>query len=188
MTTGTTSSLAALTGDYTIDPAHSYIGFVAGHAMISRVRGAFAEYTGSGHLDGTSVGDSRVDFTVQLGSVDTGFAARDEALRAEGFFDVEHHPHMQFVSTSVAPRGEDGLTVTGDLTVRGVTRPLTIDFTVGGTAEDPFGNVRLGLTGTATLDRRDFGLEWNVPLKTGGVLVGNAITLELEVSAIKATA
>ena len=187
MTASTTIDLATLTGDYTIDPMHSYVGFVAGHAMISRVRGAFADYEGSGHFDGTSVENTRLELTVRLASVDTGVADRDGHLQAPDFFDVATYPEMRFVSTAVAPRGDDGISVTGDLTLKGVTRPVTVDFEIGGAAEDHFGYTRLGLSGTAVLDRRDWGLEFNVPLKTGGVLVGNTVTLELEVSAVKAT-
>lgn len=166
---------------------HSYVGFVAGHAMISRVRGAFADYEGSGHFDGDSVGNTRLELTVRLTSVDTGVADRDGHLRAPDFFDVATYPEMRFVSTAVTPRGDHGISVTGDLTLKGVTRPVTVDFEIGGGAQDHFGYTRMSMSGTATLDRRDWGLEWNVPLNTGGFLVGNIITLELEVSAVKAT-
>lgn len=178
------TKLTELSGTYTLDPSHSRVGFVARHAMVAKVRGAFNEVSGT--ASGTSVEDAKIDVTVQAASVDTRSADRDAHLKSGDFFDVEQYPTITFTSTDVTPVDEDTIRVAGDLTIKDVTRPVTIDFDYNGAATDPFGNQRIGLEGTTVVNRKDFGLTWNAALETGGVLVSDKITLEFEVSAIKA--
>ena len=181
----TTLTADTLTGTYVPDASHSRIGFVARHAMVTKVRGQFTEYSGSGHFDAADPTNSSLELTIQADSIDTGNADRDAHLRSNDFFDMENHPTLTFTSTSVEKVQEDVYKVTGDLTVRGVTKPVEIDFEYTGAAVDPFGNTRIGLEGSTTLNRRDFGLNWNAALDTGGVLVSEKVTLELDVSAIR---
>ncbi|MCK2239844.1 MULTISPECIES: YceI family protein [unclassified Crossiella] len=180
-----TLSLSELTGDYAIDAAHSRVGFVARHAMVTKVRGAFNEFDGRIKIDGDNPANSSVVVTIKADSIDTRNAQRDEHLRGSDFLELEKFPQIQFVSTSVAQDGND-FALTGDLTIKDVTRPVTIDFTFEGTAKDPFGNVRAGFEGTTTISRKDFGITWNAALETGGVLVSDKIVLEFEVSAVRA--
>lgn len=179
------SDTTALTGTYTIDPSHSRLGFVVRHAMVTKVRGSFADFSGTVTVDGANPAASSVSITAQLASVDTKDEARDGHLRSADFFDVEANPEMTFTSTSIAPSGDDEYTVTGDLTIRGVTKPVTIDLEYTGEAKDPFGNDRIGFEGKAEINRKDWGLEWNAALETGGILVGEKVKLELDISAIR---
>jgi polyisoprenoid-binding protein YceI len=181
----TTTSSSTLTGSYTLDPAHSHIGFVARHAMVTKVRGSFHEVDGSGYFDAEDPSRSQLHVTIDAKSIDTGNADRDAHLRSNDFFDMETYPHITFESTSVDAVGEDHYRVTGDLTIKGVSKPVTVDFELTGAAVDPFGNHRLGLEGKTVINRKDWGVTWNAPLETGGVLVGEKVTLELEVSAIR---
>jgi polyisoprenoid-binding protein YceI len=183
MTTATT--LATLTGDYILDPAHTRIGFVARHAMVTKVRGAFNDFAGTARIDGQDPSRSTVEVTIQVASIDTRNADRDAHLRSADFLGLDEHPQITFRSTDVTWTDEDAFELTGDLTVKGTTRPVTIPFTFEGQATDPFGNVRVGFDGTTTISRKDFGLTWNAALETGGVLVGDKIVLEFEVSAIR---
>jgi polyisoprenoid-binding protein YceI len=173
------------TGTYTLDPAHSRIGFVARHAMVTKVRGSFNEFQGSGSFNAEDPTQSQLQLTIEAASIDTRSADRDAHLRSNDFFDMENHPQITFVSTAVVAVDDTTFRVTGDLTIKGVTKPVTVDFEYAGTAVDPFGNTRLGLEGSVVVNRKDWGLEWNAPLATGGVLVGEKVTLEFEVSAIK---
>lgn len=175
-----------LTGDYTIDPTHSRIGFVARHAMVTKVRGSFNEFTGAGHLDVANPGDSHVELVIQAASIDTRNADRDAHLRSNDFFDMEAHPEIRFVSTAVEAVDAEHYRVTGDLTIKGVTKPVTVDFEFTGSATDPFGNHRVGFEGTTEVNRKDWGVNWNAALDAGGVLVSEKVTLEFEVSAIRA--
>lgn len=178
------STITAPSGTYTIDPTHSRIGFVARHAMVTKVRGSFNEFSGTGHLDAANPANSSLQLTIQAASIDTRNADRDGHLRSNDFFDMENHPLITFVSTSVAASGDE-FSVTGDLTIKGVTKPVTVVFEYTGTAVDPFGNTRLGLEGSTTVNRKDWGITWNAALDAGGVLVGEKVTLEFEVSAIR---
>ncbi|MGW0523305.1 YceI family protein [Crossiella sp. NPDC003009] len=180
-----TLSLSELTGDYAIDATHSRVGFVARHAMVTKVRGAFNEFDGRIKVDGDNPANSSVAVTINAASIDTRNAQRDEHLRGSDFLELEKFPQIRFVSTSVAQDGED-FALTGDLTIKDVTRPVTIEFTFEGTAKDPFGNTRVGFEGTTTISRKDFGITWNAALETGGVLVSDKIVLEFEVSAVRA--
>jgi polyisoprenoid-binding protein YceI len=186
MTTSTITSIRDLSGTYTLDPAHSRIGFVARHAMIAKVRGAFNEVSGSATIDGANPSASNLEVTIQAASVDTRDANRDGHLRSGDFFDAETYPTITFKATAFAITDDETVEVTGDLTIKGVTRPVTIPFTFGGAAVDPFGNSRIGFEGDVVVNRKDWDLTWNAALETGGVLVSDKVTLEFEVSAIKA--
>lgn len=165
-------------GTWVLDPAHSEVTFSVRHMMISKVRGTF------GVKNATLIApenplDAKVEASVDVTSIDTKDENRDAHLRSADFFDVENHPSMEFVSTGT--RYEDGdFLVDGDLTIRGVTKPVTFDFEFGGFGEDPSGNYKAGATATAVINREDFGLVWNVALEKGGVLVGKDITINLD--------
>ncbi|MDX2972649.1 YceI family protein [Kribbella solani] len=176
---------AALSGDYTLDPAHTRVGFVARHAMVTKVRGAFDEFEGSFHVDGENPANSSGRVTIQAKSISTRNSQRDDHLRSNDFLSMNEHPEITFVSTAVKQTGDAEFVVSGELTIRGVTKPVEVGFEYTGTATDPFGNQRLGLEGSVVINRKDFGVSWNAALEGGGVLVSEKVTLELEVSAIK---
>ena len=176
---------AALTGDYTFDTAHSRIGFVARHAMVTKVRGSFNEFEGSAHLDGDNPANSSGQVTIQAKSIDTRNSQRDEHLRSNDFLDMDTHPEITFVSTSIKQTGDETFTVAGDLSIRGVTKAVEIAFEFTGSATDPMGNERVGLEGSVVINRKDFGVTWNAALEGGGVLVSDKITLEFELSAVR---
>jgi polyisoprenoid-binding protein YceI len=176
------------TGTYVIDVAHSRIGFVARHAMVTKVRGSFNEFEGTGYLDAVEPANSRVQLTIQAASIDTRNADRDDHLRSNDFFDMAAYPEITFESTAVEQVDAENFRVTGDLTIKGVTKPVTVDFEYTGTAVDPFGNTRLGFEGSTTVNRKDWGVNWNAALEAGGVLVSEKVTLEFEVSAIRTDA
>jgi polyisoprenoid-binding protein YceI len=177
--------LAALTGDYAIDPAHSTLGFVARHAMVTNVKGKFIDFTGSLHLDGSDPSRSTASIDVKMDSIDTGSADRDGHLKSADFFKTDEFPAMTFRSTSAEALGGDDYRITGDLSILGVTKPLTIDLEFNGAAKDPFGNERVGFEGKAEILRSEWGLTWNATLETGGVLVSDKIKLNFDISAIK---
>ncbi|MFI2644942.1 YceI family protein [Streptomyces sp. NPDC018610] len=177
--------LAALTGDYTIDPAHSTLGFVARHAMVTNVKGKFTEFTGALHLDGADPAASTATLDIVMGSIDTGSADRDGHLKSADFFRTDEFPAMTFRSTEAKAVGGDDYRITGDLTILGVTRPVTIDLEFNGAAKDPFGNERVGFEGRAEILRSEWGLTWNAALETGGVLVSDKIKLNFDISAIR---
>ncbi len=196
MTTTTTTSaptssatsaadLTALTGTYTIDPSHSQVGFVARHAMVTKVRGSFNDFTGTASFDAADPSATSVTVTIKAASIDTRNAQRDEHLRGNDFFAMDEHPEITFVSTGFAWTGENTFDLTGDLTIKGVTNSITIPFTWEGAATDPFGNLRLGFEGSTAINRSDYGVSWNAALETGGFLVSDKVVLEFEVSAIK---
>lgn len=185
MTAPTVVIPAELTGDYTLDPAHSRIGFVARHAMISKVRGSFTAFEGIAHLDAANPAASTAEVTIQVTSIDTGNAQRDEHLRTNDFFDAPSFPTITFRSTGVEVLSADSFALTGDLTIKGTTKSVTVEFEHTGMATDVYGNLRAGFEGKAAINRADFGVTWNAPLEAGGVLVSDKITLEFDVSAIK---
>jgi polyisoprenoid-binding protein YceI len=172
-----------ITGDYTIDPSHTRIGFSARHAMVTKVRGQFEEFEGSAHVDTANPANSSVTVTIQAASVTTGNEQRDGHLKTPDFFDIANHPQVTFVSTQVERDGDEW-DITGDLTINGVTKSVTIPFEETGSAKDPFGNTRVGFEGAVTIDRTDWNLSFNAALETGGVLVSEKVKLEFDVSAI----
>ncbi len=179
-----TTAVEDISGDYTLDPTHTRIGFSTRHAMVTTVRGQFGDFAGTAHVDAANPGNSKVDLTIQTASIDTGVADRDAHLRSADFFDAEQNKEIRFTSTKVDRDGEDWV-ITGDLTIKDVTKPVTVVFEPTGSARDPFGNLRIGFEGGATINRKDWGLTWNAALETGGVLVSEKIKLEFDVSAIK---
>jgi polyisoprenoid-binding protein YceI len=180
-----TTTTPTLTGSYTLDPTHSTIGFVARHAMVTKVRGAFTDFTGNAVLDFDDPGASRAELTVQAASIDTRNAQRDEHLRTGDFFDAATYPEITFVSTSAEKIDDDTYRLHGDLTIKGITKPVAVEFTYTGGAVDPYGNQRVGFEGRTTVNRKDWGISFNAALETGGVLVSDKITLEFDISAIK---
>ncbi|MEU0374994.1 YceI family protein [Streptomyces sp. NPDC006283] len=179
-------ALAALTGEYTIDPAHSSIGFTVRHAMVTNVRGAFGEHEGTLFLDGTDPARSTASIDVAIASVNTGIADRDAHLRSGDFFDAEQFPKMTFRSTGAEQLGGDAYRITGDLTIKDVTRPLSIDLEFQGSATDVYGSERVGFEGSTEILRSDWGLTWNAALEAGGVMVSDKVKLTFDISAIKA--
>ncbi len=175
-----------ITGTYTIDPAHTHIGFVARHAMVTKVRGAFNDFEGSLVLNTADPAQSSAEITIDVASVDTRQEQRDAHLRANDFFDAPNFPKIKFKSTNVEQVDSENYKVTGDLTIKETTKPVTIDFELAGASKDPFGNERVGFEGKTVINRTEWGVNFNAALETGGLLVSEKITLELEVSAIKA--
>lgn len=171
------------TGVWQIDPAHSRVGFTVRHMMISKVRGTFDEFTADIVVDDDPA-SSTLTAEVQMASIDTGSADRDTHLRTNDFFDVEQHPTMSLRSTALRTDG-DGYVMTADLTIKGVTRSVDFALEFGGAGEDPWGNTRAGFLASATINRRDFGIEWNAPLEAGGVLVGEKVDIEIDASIVR---
>ena len=169
-------------GTWQIDPSHSGVNFSVRHMMVSKVRGSFGSFNGTIAI-ADDVLDSSVEATIDVASVHTSDNTRDEHLRSADFFDVAAYPAITFLSTKLEKAGDD-YRLTGDLTIKGTTRRVTLDLEVGGLGQDPWGNTRLGVSASASLNRKDFGLTWNAPLETGGVLVGDKISLDLEVEAV----
>ncbi|GGN12891.1 YceI family protein [Streptomyces fuscichromogenes] len=182
---GATADTAALTGDYTIDPAHSTLGFVARHAMVTNVKGSFQEFEGTLHLDGEDPSKSTASLDIKMDSITTGSPDRDGHLKSADFFKIDEFPTMTFRSTEAEALGGEDYRITGDLTILGVTKPVTIDLEFNGAAKDPFGNERVGFEGKAEIKRSDWGVTWNAALETGGVLVSDKIKLNFDISAIK---
>lgn len=177
-----------LAGDYTVDPAHTRVGFSVRHAMVTTVRGAFQDFEGTATLDPANPSASSVEIRIKVASVDTGQAQRDEHLRTADFFEAEKYPEIVFLSTGVEQVDSETYTVTGDLTIKDVTRPVSVDFTLTGSARDPYGNLRVGFEGATTINRTDWGLTYNAALETGGVLVSDKVKLQFDVSAIQQVA
>jgi polyisoprenoid-binding protein YceI len=178
-----TTVIDDILGDYTLDPAHTRLGFSARHAMVTTVRGQFKDFTGEAVVDTATPANSKVVVNIKAAGIDTGVPDRDAHLRSADFFDAETYPEITFASTKVERDGDEWA-ITGDLTIKDVTRPLTIDFESTGSARDPFGNLRIGFEGKATISRKDWGLTWNAALETGGMLVSDKIKLDFDISAI----
>ena len=168
-------------GTWEIDPAHTAVEFVGRHLMVTKVRGAFPDVSGT-----ITVADdptqSAVDVTIATATVTTGSADRDGHLVSADFFDVENHPEMRFVSTGVRPDG-DGWVMDGDLTIKGVTKPVSLDMEFLGLQDDPWGNPKAAFSASTEILREDWGLNWNVALESGGVLVSKKIAIDIEVQA-----
>ena len=180
-----TAAVEDISGDYTLDVSHSRLGFSARHAMVTTVRGAFKDFDGTATIDTANPAASKVEVTIQAGSIDTGNADRNGHLVSPDFFDVENNPEITFVSTEVEKADETTWVITGDLTIKGVTKPVTIDFEQTGSAKDPFGNLRVGFEGSTAINRKDWDLTWNAALETGGVLVSERVKLDFDISAIQ---
>ncbi|REJ05430.1 polyisoprenoid-binding protein [Microbacterium bovistercoris] len=180
--------LEKVNGDWEFDPTHTRIGFSAKHAMVTTVRGAFNEITGHLHVDTENPDQSWAKVVMKVGSVDTRVQQRDDHLRSADFFDAEKWPEITFVSTHIEEVDDRAFSVTGDLTIRDVTKQVMIPLALIGLETGAYGELRAGFEGTRRLNRRDFGLVWNTPLDSGGVLVSEKITLEFEISAVKVEA
>ena len=171
-------------GTWTFDGSHTSVGFVARHLMITKVRGTFGKASGT-VVVGSSPQDSTVDVTIDVAGVDTGWADRDAHLRSPDFFDVEKFPEMRFVTTSVEPH-HHAWRMQGDLTIKGVTRPVTLDLDFDGVATDPWGKSHAAFSARGEIDREEWGLNWNVALETGGWLVSKKIAIEIETQLVPA--
>ncbi len=185
MATSTTAPASVIT--WKLDPAHSSAEFKVKHMMISNVKGSFSGLTGTLTENTANPSLSAVEASIEISSLSTGDAQRDGHLKSADFFDAEKYPTMTFKSTKVERKGEGEYSVTGDLTLHGITKPVT--FAVEGPSapgKDPWGNTRIGLSATAKINRKDFGLTWNSALETGGVLVGEDVQIVLDVQFIKA--
>lgn len=182
-----TTTAAAQTTDWNLDPAHSVVEFKVKHMMISNVKGQFTGISGVLKLDETDVTNSSVEAAIDASTIHTRDAQRDGHLKSADFFHVEQYPSLHFRSTAVKHAGDGELDVTGKLTIHGVTHEVV--FHVEGptpAAKDPWGNIRMGLSATTKIHRKDYGLTWNTPLETGGILVGDEVTITLELQFVKA--
>lgn len=168
-------------GTWTLDDQHSRVGFVAKHLMVTKVRGAFTSYSGTIDV-ADPIEESTVSVEIDAASIETGTADRDGHLKSGDFLDVENHPKLTFRSTGIRRDGAD-FKVDGDLTIVGVTRPVTLDVEFDGEATDPWGNTKAGFTASTTIDRTEWGLTWNATLESGGVLVSKDIKIEIEAQA-----
>jgi polyisoprenoid-binding protein YceI len=179
------TDLSQLTpGVWNVDTSHSTVGFIARHLMIAKVRGHFATFSGTINVAENPL-ESTVEATVDLSSVDTGDSGRDEHLRSADFFTVDAHPQMTFRSTHLKEDGDDYV-LFGDLTINGVTRDLELELEFEGVSGDPWGGTRAGFTAATEVNRKDWGLEWNASLETGGVLVGDKVKIQLDIEAVRA--
>ncbi len=178
----------ASASEWTVDKAHSSIGFTVSHMVISKVPGKFTDFDGNVTFDPAHPADGSVSFTIQAASISTDNEKRDSHLKSADFFDVEKYPEITFVSTKVEPGNDNHYQITGDLTMRGVTKPVTFDAVLNGVVDDPWGNTKSGFTATTTINRQDFGVNWSKTLDTGGLVAGNDvdITVELELTETKA--
>ena len=178
---------AELSGTFEIDPVHSTVGFAGKHAMVSTTRGHFTSFVGGATIDAESPEKSTAWVDIDAVSVNTGQTQRDDHLRSPDFWDAETHPKITFRSTSAKIDGDD-LILTGDLTIKGTSKPVDVKWEFGGLATDPYGTTKAGFDGTATVNRSDWGLTWNAALETGGFLISDKIKLVLEIEANKVPA
>jgi len=174
---------APAAGEYALDTTHSYVSFSARHLMVTKVRGRFPVTEGK-LVIAENPAESSVEATIDISAVESGDPKRDEHLRSADFFDVEQYPKIEFVSKKVEARGGD-FVLTGDLTVHGVTREVTWDLEFDGVVQDPWGGTRAGFSATIEVNRKDWGLEWNVALEAGGLLVSDKVRLNVEIEAVK---
>ena len=189
MATGTGSRTSPLipTGTWTVDPAHSSVGFSVKHMGIANVRGKFTEFEGTLEMK-ESLADCRAHGIVKVASIDTDDAGRDEHLRSPDFFNVEQFPEITFESTHVEAIDDESSRVTGNLTMHGITREITLDVLIQGTDTDPWGNTRAGLEVIGKLNRKDFDMKFNKALGSGNLLVGEKVGVSLDISAVLQTA
>lgn len=172
-------------GDYKIDPAHSTVGFSIRHLEINWVTGRFRDFTGTIRYDESDITKSSVEWTAKMESVDTGVAARDNHLRNADFFEVTKYPEMTFKSTKIEKRGKAGYLLHGDFTMKGVTKQISFPFSITGGVTDARGNTRFGIEAHTTLNRRDYGVNYGGSLPTGGLDIGNEVTINLHLEALK---
>ncbi len=173
------------TATWTIDQSHSLAEFSVRHMMVSTTRGQFQTVSGAVELDEADLTNSKIEATIDVASITTRDDKRDEHLRSADFFEAETFPTITFVSTGITKKRDDRFAVAGDLTIRGVTRPVVLDTTFNGIGTSPWGTSVAGFEADTEISRSDFGLEWNVALETGGVLVGDKVKIHLEVELIK---
>jgi polyisoprenoid-binding protein YceI len=174
------------TTTYELDPVHSHLGFSVRHMMVSQQRGQFQGVTGTLALDSEDITKSRVEVAIDVATINTNHNDRDNHLRSGDFFDVANHPKMTFVSREVKARPDGELIVTGDLTIRGTTRPVTLTAEpLSAESKDPFGNIKIGTSATAKISRKDFGIVWNAVLETGGIALGDDVKLTLDVQFVR---
>jgi len=174
------------TRTWNIDTSHSAVGFSVRHLMISKVRGQFGSWTGTIHLDDADLSRSSVEVEIDVASVDTKEAKRDAHLRSADFFDAESHPKMTFRSTKVVTEGDKVRALIGDLTIRGTTHEVTLEVDDLGRTKDPWGGERTAFEAKTRINRRDYGLTWNVALETGGIMVGDKVEIAIELEAVAA--
>ncbi|MBO0689419.1 MAG: YceI family protein [Candidatus Dormibacteraeota bacterium] len=165
---------------YQIDPAHSRVGFATRHMTVSVIRGHFREFKGTVTTADDDAASAQVQLTVQVASIDTGIEARDNHLRGDDYFAVEKYPELRFKSTGITPAGGGRFRVTGDLTIRDTTKPVTLEAELGGPIQDPFGNTRVGITLTGTISRKEWGLTANPTIESGGPVIADEVKLEVE--------
>ncbi|HEX6751267.1 MAG TPA: YceI family protein [Longimicrobium sp.] len=185
----TTTTNPTTVTTWNIDPTHSLVEFSTKHMMITTVKGRFTDVAGEIHMDETSPDRSFATAELGVASINTGVGQRDDHLRSADFLDAENFGKITFTSTKVegaVDRVGDTFQLTGDLTIRGTTRPVTLEVTYDGRGKDPWGGERVSFSATGKIDRRDFGLTWNQALETGGILVGNEIKISVEVQAVRA--
>jgi polyisoprenoid-binding protein YceI len=168
---------------WVIDNAHTHVGFSVKHMMVSTVRGHFKTYGGTVNLDSKDFTRSKFQGEVEVASIDTNNTDRDNHLKSADFFDAANHPKITFETTRIEPKGEGEFAVQGDLSIRGVTKPVTFTVEFHGTGKNPWGKTVAGLHAHATINRKDFGLNWNAALETGGILVGETVKIELDLEA-----
>ncbi|GHI00939.1 YceI family protein [Neobacillus kokaensis] len=171
---------------WALDPVHSSVDFSVRHMMIANVKGSFQSFSATIEADPADLTTATIEFTVETASVDTRNKDRDGHLVSADFFDAENHPNMTFKATNIVKTDEGEYDVTGDLTLRGVTKQETFAVTFEGSGKDPWGNEKVGFSATGSLNRSDFGLVWNAALETGGVLVGDKVKINLQIQAAKA--
>ncbi len=176
---------AGTTSTWQIDPSHSTVEFAVKHMMISSTKGRFTDFSGEINLDENDLANSTVNVNINVASIDTHDEKRDEHLRSADFFDAENHPAMTFASKQIRPKGSDEFEVVGDLTIRGITKEVVLKAEREGVGTSPWGSEVAAYTAKTEIDRKDFGLVWNVALETGGILVGDKVKLNLEIEAIK---
>jgi len=169
---------------YDIDPSHSTVGFRVKHMGISTVPGKFGKFKGTVTLDKHESTAARVEAVIDAASIDTGIEARDKHLKGPDFFDVAKYPEIKFVSTKISPVKDDKFVMEGELTMHGVTKPVKLDAVFGGEAKDPWGGMRAACSASGVLNRKDFGLAWNKVLETGGLLVGEQVTIAIEIEGV----
>lgn len=172
--------------NYSFDKAHSHVAFTVRHMVFAKVRGEFTSWDGTVTIDDKNPAQSKISVTIDAASIDTHEEKRDGHLKSADFLDVENHKSITFVSTGVASAGSGKLKLTGDLTIRGTTGPVTLDVEELGRGKDPWGNDRVGYSAHTTIERSAFGLKWNQVLEAGGVLVGEKVEISIDVELIQA--